>query len=128
MICKANTSINLTIKWNEIKENNPASFDPDSYPVVSCPLWAVTEQQIPSTPQPPPPPPATTFPHMQLASTSLIYLRETRGMTGEESGLMTCLAEASSQLFGHTTRICKVSYGPCTKMNFKKNWCSGVAL
>lgn len=62
----------------------------------------------------------TTFPHMQLACTSLIYLRETRGMTGEESGLMTCLAEVSSQLFGNTTRICKVSYGPCPKMNFKK--------
>lgn len=68
----------------------------------------------------PPHPPATTFPQMQLACASLIYLRETRGMTGEESGLMTCLAEVLSQLFDHTTRICKVSYGPCTKMNFKK--------
>ena len=68
----------------------------------------------------PPPPPATTFPQMQLACASLIYLKETRRKTGEESGLITCLAEVSSQLFGHKTRICKVSFGPCTKMNFKK--------
>ena len=27
-----------TIKWSETKENNPDGFDPDSYPVVSCPL------------------------------------------------------------------------------------------
>ena len=83
---------------------------------------------ISTTPKPPPPPPATTFPQMQLACASLICLKETWGKTGEESGLITCLAEVSSQLFGHTTRICKVSFGPCTKMNLKKNWRSGVAL
>lgn len=66
------------------------------------------------------PPPTTTFPHMHLACTSHIYLRETKEKTWDESGLMTCLAEVSSQLFGHTTRICKVRYGPCTKKNFKK--------
>ena len=104
------------VEWNKRKQ----SWQLWPWLIPSCLLSFVGCNRTTDPFTPPSPPPATTFPQMQLACAFLIYLKETRGKTGEESGLLTCLAEVSSQLFGHTTRICKVSYGPCTKMSLKK--------
>ena len=109
--------LHYQVEWNKRKQSS--QFWPWLIPSCLLSFVGCNRTTDPFKTSTTPPPPHHLPTHAACMHFPHLFKRDT-GMTGEESGLMTCLTEVSSQLFVHTTRICKVSYGPCTKMNFKK--------